>query len=1196
MAKTRDYMDYLDNQIGIAPANSQEEYQAAETIVEVMKDHGIEPTVQEFDTHWLGELTPSVMGLMLFIGVLLTGLSGGAVRVVGFVVALISVVLLVLNHAGNNVLANVGPVQRSQNVIGVHRAASEKAIKGARPIVIVAHYDTPRENVLYGGTFARYQSTLYKAAYPCVAIAGAVALTQVLVFLPTLVRVVLWVVGLVACVPVVVIAVATIVERFAGCTAGSNDNKASVAAMLSVLNSVCPAEDRVDAAAEGKPYARRASEDQKPETMMVPEKPIGVRHGKEVIESLGMLPSTCEIVYEEPKLVSVPVEQSSQNPAEAASEKGEAEDNAGEAVPRDGEPDEFPGAEEEVSYQETTPSEQVDADTVTQDDDEYYSDNTEGVDTSGQEYDGDTQQHATADTSSDQESADDTLRREPTDGRKKKVPTEKPTVGQRTKNWFNKLKSRFSHKDDEPIQIARGKAAEPTEAENDYSQYETTYDGEDEVDQWSTRGTEQLKPLRSEEIHRVRTAARPDVSEDDESDVSEEQSLGDIYGQFTHEDGQQPQDAAAPVENGDDADANGEDDVAEAEAIDHDEGDGTTQPEGSPDAATIDGDDYDDEPQWDVSTDDQDTDDAQGIPEPIRVDAIQPERNTGVKAQKDDGNVVGDSSSAQGATSKDTLDDGQNGDSVPEDGRRHQEDDQLSWDQPSVEDEDYYEEYPEGDVDPDAYAEEDSYYADDESGSYPYPDDTQDNVYEEGEASEGGFHRFVDRVKGLFSKKDVRSGERQPDVYSDGPDDDDTEYEGDDHPETYAYGSDESNAPRNSEQMAEEEVRFEEVRSEEYLPSDQDAMYDDVDDDYDFAPADTDDDGNQEDRRDVAVTSRSVRLQYDDSDSDEQGDILPQDTTGLDALLDDDYAESAGTSPRTRPQPIDDPSWGKSTYEPPVSRASIARRAALLDLPNPSAEPVDPLAEDSDDYDGGQSNAEAVTHDDLDDTAASEATDAGQNQTHWKGGAAVRSDLRSDGEIEDGGFETPEDAVGIDGIEQMHDEQADAADPTHAPDEGEMQDAILDLGDDLLQTHDVWFVAVGASSVGHAGIRSFLANFRKDIRGAFMVNLDSIGAGVPVVLTREGLNNGRRADRRSLRLFEETAKDLHLDVQHIDYGWRDTDATAAMRARVRSFTIMGMDENGLPALSHTMNDVPMNVDPKQVAAIARTLCEFIRRS
>jgi hypothetical protein len=51
-----------------------------------------------------------------------------------------------------------------------------------------------------------------------------------------------------------------------------------------------------------------------------------------------------------------------------------------------------------------------------------------------------------------------------------------------------------------------------------------------------------------------------------------------------------------------------------------------------------------------------------------------------------------------------------------------------------------------------------------------------------------------------------------------------------------------------------------------------------------------------------------------------------------------------------------------------------------------------------------------------------------------------------------------------------------------------------------------------------------------------------------------------------------------------------------MRSRVRSVTIAGLDENVLPAYSHTSDDVPENVNPKQVYDVVRMVTELIRRA
>ena len=160
----------------------------------------------------------------------------------------------------------------------------------------------------------------------------------------------------------------------------------------------------------------------------------------------------------------------------------------------------------------------------------------------------------------------------------------------------------------------------------------------------------------------------------------------------------------------------------------------------------------------------------------------------------------------------------------------------------------------------------------------------------------------------------------------------------------------------------------------------------------------------------------------------------------------------------------------------------------------------------------------------------------------------------------------------------------------------DLQDASLELGDDYLISHDIWFVATGASEVNHAGIRAFIDAHRRDVRGAFLVNLNSIGAGSLSVIVREGLHAPRRADRRLVRMITGIAQDLHIPIDTAMYNWDECESATSMRSRVRSVTIAGLDENNLPAYSHTSSDIPENVDPRQVSDVVRIVTELIRRS
>ena len=289
MAITHDYVDYLDEQIGIAPAGSQEEFQAAQLIADEIRQHGLEPSVEEFDVHSSNGIEVAFFAILLFVGIILSGLSNVALFILGVVITLGAAALFVLKYLnGNNVFARIGSRMRSQNVVAKHEATGELVTKGNRPIVIVAHYDAPHENFLYTTPVAQYVYLVKKYSKYCVAAVVICSALQIFRFLPDGVRIFLWIVGIVLTLPVLVVSVSKIVERFAPCTIGANDNKSSVAAMLGILENVRPTGRR--------PESKRPS---KSTYLLTPPESQGTRRGAEVLESLQILPEDCEIEYVE---------------------------------------------------------------------------------------------------------------------------------------------------------------------------------------------------------------------------------------------------------------------------------------------------------------------------------------------------------------------------------------------------------------------------------------------------------------------------------------------------------------------------------------------------------------------------------------------------------------------------------------------------------------------------------------------------------------------------------------------------------------------------------------------------------------------------------------------------------------------------------------------------------------------------------
>ena len=297
MANAHDYFEYLNEQIEISPANSQEELNAAQTISELMKEHGLETNVEEFDAPSLARLPFAFLLILMFIGVFIAGIGGVPLAIAGMLITLICVAILVLDHLGNNIFEHFGPKARSQNVVAMHEASGPLVAKGNRPVVIVAHYDSPRESFLYSTGIAKYLPVLRRYTPWCVIAAGVSAFFQILLFLPEAARRVFWVIGFLAAVPALIVGIGAIAERFSSCSLGANDNKSSVAALLGVLEGIFSSdgsESLVSRIAQKREEAERASS--------------SVRHGEEVLRSLGILPESCEIEYvdeteEEPETV-----------------------------------------------------------------------------------------------------------------------------------------------------------------------------------------------------------------------------------------------------------------------------------------------------------------------------------------------------------------------------------------------------------------------------------------------------------------------------------------------------------------------------------------------------------------------------------------------------------------------------------------------------------------------------------------------------------------------------------------------------------------------------------------------------------------------------------------------------------------------------------------------------------------------------
>ena len=239
MANTQNYINHLLQNTGITPACSEEERLAAEDIAQIFRNHGFDPEVQEFNAPAPSRVAFAVTGILAFVGALLMGIGGG-IGLVGTLLAIIGAVLYVLERTGHPVISGLGKTGVSQNVIAYHKASGPLASPRNRPVVVVAHYDSPRAELLAREPYASYRALIAKLLPVATVAPAAVAVLRILP-LPGALKVLLWIVAILVSLVALANAANIISNRhILPYTSGAVCNKSSVAALLGVMDNVAP--------------------------------------------------------------------------------------------------------------------------------------------------------------------------------------------------------------------------------------------------------------------------------------------------------------------------------------------------------------------------------------------------------------------------------------------------------------------------------------------------------------------------------------------------------------------------------------------------------------------------------------------------------------------------------------------------------------------------------------------------------------------------------------------------------------------------------------------------------------------------------------------------------------------------------------------------------------------------------------------
>ena len=1128
MANTNKYLSHLLQNTGITPACSEEERAAANDIADIFTAHGFQPEIQEFASSGSKKVVYAGLGLASFAGALLMGM-GGAAGLIGVVMGVASAVLLLLERSGHCVLSQLGRGGLSQNVVAYHQASGPLASPRNRPVVVVAHYDSPRCDLLSREPFAAYRPMVIKFMPHAMIVSAVCGVVHMLPF-PSAVQTVLWVVALLAGLLPLAYAVSVIANRFIlPYTTGSVCNKSSVAAMLGVMDSVAPYQ-----------HGEEFPQDQPADEYFAEQRRI-------VEEAIAA--AEADAAAAEAAAMTYPHEAEAAAASSALDASGDEQDAVADAVSPSAEPQ----ADVQPQADVTTSFEAIDGTgRIGQDTDIALSEGSDLEVVEGDTIEGESEEAAGDPVAVDApgEPAGVEVAAEPADSDR---PTDvvEPSIMTLGEEPSGSASLSSNDMSEESAALDAGIAAEDAAAST--SSEPVAQPVPDKPYAINCEGNIRFgeRAIRSLGMLPVTCVIEYETHSDGQSGTGS----CSPDGSARHQAYVRPVAASASVS---------------APAV---------APIASPKAPAP-------APQ----------------PAPVATDGVDDRSRTVVSEEP-----LTPSDATMAFEAQDQL-------HVPD---AVDQGNQLE---------------PQPDLAPVAQDGQEPQFSPVQPQPSPAYIPQPSSVAPAFNGDDGTVHE-VEPVRP--SLRELLGAEPIDEFEVIEPPAAELAVE-DAAPAaavTPAAPESTESAPADLDAPVDVDMPVSDAEAVAAQPSPVDPASDAGGEPLDPSatvavetPGDENSAGttqlfSPDDLADATVERTAVRIETekqldrtqqqasssieDHSAASESPASRPVET--VDSLM----AQISHPAPALAPAPapkrhIDVP----STTDAPAPHTPVtANRASLFDLPDPSARPLDPFASDDQPLSAPSSaagNGFSVVDTPM-PTASPERFEtitapAPVEERPRKGLGKLfgrkkkRDDSMSDWLGVDDDFDAKSMGNDIGSWDNFEDDgwKGGATGSTELV-EADLREAVASMGDDELLGHDIWFVATGASENGNAGIQSFLDAHRDKLRGVFLINLESVGAGSLAYLTTEGEERTLRGDRRISGLVSRVSSDFHHEFTPIDMPYVTTDAHAAMSMSLRSLTVAGIDGTGF-ALSHTEEDQPYNVEPENVALVSDVVTEVIRRS
>jgi hypothetical protein len=156
---------------------------------------------------------------------------------------------------------------------------------------------------------------------------------------------------------------------------------------------------------------------------------------------------------------------------------------------------------------------------------------------------------------------------------------------------------------------------------------------------------------------------------------------------------------------------------------------------------------------------------------------------------------------------------------------------------------------------------------------------------------------------------------------------------------------------------------------------------------------------------------------------------------------------------------------------------------------------------------------------------------------------------------------------------------------------------LLGLADALkrkpLRQTEVWLVSFGSEEPLIYGSAGFARDHGIILRRAVHCNLDGVGAGSLAVISEEKMTACRYSPE-VVELFQRAGRRAGIELPAVAVTYGGTDSYPVIHAGGRSACLFAMDETRLPALWHSPEDRPENVEEEKLQQALRICREIIR--